>query len=199
MKDELFEYKKNALLGKISGQPLCSTYTQAWRACGNDREMLVRLALSQQSLPHFMTSCYRKLGLSKKYILENFGEYINGNRLFYDVEGVKGYSYEMYVGFSGIMDVRSDVVAFMWADHASVSVPMSKAPVIYVGCDSHLHVSLEGYNMPRIYLFDGSSVEIADGDDESKVIVYKYSGDAKVSTGDYCFSEIKIFDKELKL
>ena len=77
----MLTFKRNALLGNISGQPLCADFKSAWRLCGNDKEMLVRLALMQQSQPYFSTACYKNLGLSKDYIKENFSEYINGRVL----------------------------------------------------------------------------------------------------------------------
>lgn len=195
----MFDFNRNALLGKISAEPLCAQYKQAWRACGDDKEMLMRLALSQQSLPYLISSCYRKLGLSKEYIMDNFGEYINGNKTFYDVEGVNGFSYALYVGYKGIFDVATDVQAMMWCTNTHCTVEYTKSPVIYIGCSSHVHLSLDGYNCPKIYLFDDSKVEIDDADNESKVIVYRYSKDAQVELGRYCFADVKIFDKQLKL
>ena len=199
MDKELFEFHKNALLGKISGEPLCATYKQAWRACGEDKEMLVKFALRQQALPYFISSCYRKLGLSKQNILENYSQFINGKKTFYDCDGVDGYSYQLYVGFKGIFNATVDVLGFMWCNNTNVTIETAKCPVIYVGCGSHIHLSLDGYNCPHIYLFDDSKVTIDDADEDSKVVIYKYSDKAQVELGKYCLADVKVFDKQLKL
>ena len=95
----MIDFTRNALLGNISGQPLCASYKAALRQCGDDKEMLVRLALQQQSMPYVSTACYKRLGINKEYIMKNFAEYINGRKTFDDVEGAKGYTYQMYVGY----------------------------------------------------------------------------------------------------
>lgn len=199
MKDEMLTFKKNALLGKISAEPLCMQYRQAWRACGNDKEMLIRLALSQQSIPYLSHACYEHLGLTKEYILENFSEYINGNRVFNDVEGVSGYTYQLYVAFNDDFKAVADVTSFMWCSSPQVLVSVTKCPVLYISNSSNVHISCEGYNSPKIYLFDDSTVSIDDVDDTCDVIIYKYSDDATVNTGKFCLKGPKVFNKKLRL
>lgn len=196
--DELLKYKKNSILGNISGQPLCQDYLTAWRKCGDDKEMLVRLALKQQSLPHFSTACYNKLGLSKEYVLRNFGDYINGKRTFDDVEGAKGYTYQLYAGYDDDFDIMADVTSLMWCK-CGVNIHKTKCPTIYVSNYSNITFSCEGYNSIRIYLFDESSITIDDTDDSCEVLVYKYSNRANVDVGKFCFANMKIFYKQLKL
>lgn len=199
MDKELFDFQKNALLGKISGEPLCSEYKQEWRSCGDNKEMLVKFALKQQSLPFFISSCYRKLGLSKENILKNYSGFINGNKVFYDCDDVKGYSYELYVGYKGIFKTSTDVMGFMWCSNTHITIESTKCPVLYLGCDSHIHLSLDGYNCPRIYLFDDSKVTITDSDEDSRVLIYRYSDKTKVEVGKYCLADVRMFNKELKL
>ena len=199
MDREMLEFQKHALLGDVSGQPLCSAYKAAWRKCGNDKEMLVRLALMQQSLPYLSHACYEKMGLTKEYIMENFAEYINGNKIFYDIEGVDGYSYELYVGFEGDLAASVDVLSLMWCNCVSVEIESSKCPVLYVSNASHIDLVLNGYNAPIVYLFDESVVNVYDADETCKVTVYKYSDNARVEKGKYCMSEVKVFNKELRL
>lgn len=198
MENELFKYQKHALMGDIGGQPLCNDYKAAWRACGNNKEMLVRLALKQQSLPHFATACYKHLGLSKKYILKEFGEYINGKKVFENLDGVDGYTYELFVGHSGQVDVRCDVTSFMWTQ-SDIVIPKTKCPTFYVSNSSNIHITCEEYNSPLIYLFDDSTVTIYDADENSRITVFKYSGESQVITGKYCLGNVKIFNKELRL
>jgi hypothetical protein len=197
--DELLEFKKNAILGKISGQPLCEEYKAAWRKCGDDKEMLVRLALMQQSTPYLSHACYESMGLTKEYILSNFGELINGKRTFENVEGVGGYTYQLYVGYDKDFEITADVTSLMWCNGSQIAIESTKCPTIYVSNKSHISVSGDGYNSIRIYLFDESSVILEDFDENSSVLIYKYSEDANVETGKYCLGKVKVFNKELKI
>jgi hypothetical protein len=197
--DELLEFKKNAILGKISGQPLCEEYKAALRKCGNDKEMLVRLALQQQSTPYVSHACYESMGLTKEYILSNFGELINGKRIFENVEGVDGYTYQLYVGYDKDFEITADVTSLMWCDGSQIVIPQTKCPTLYISNSSDVHISCEGYNSPKIYLFDDSVVTIEDCDDTCGVIIYKYSDNATVNTGKFCLKEPKVFNKELRL
>lgn len=194
MAQDLFNYYKHAL-----SNGLCSEYKGRWRACHDNKEQLVKLVMAQQSLPHFIHYCYNGMGLSKEYIQETFGDYINGNAVINDADGVDGYTYSLYVGFKGDFKAAVDVLSLMWCNNTNVTVETSKCPVIYVGCGSHVHLSLDGYNCPHIYLFDDSKVTIDDADEDSKVVIYKYSDKAQVELGKYCLADVKVFDKQLKL
>ena len=196
MDKELFEFQRNALSGKIA-EPLCSEYKAAWRSCGDDKEKLVRLALKQQSTPYVSTACYRNLGVSKAYILNNFGEHING-RTFNDVEGVEGYTYQLWVGYDDDIEITSDVISLMWVE-SRVFVPEIKCPTLYLSNYSSVYLTLNGYNSVHIYLFDESKVVVDDADESCEVVVYKYSSKADVVIGNYCFGKVKIFNKQLKL
>ena len=194
MAQDLFNYYKHAL-----SNGLCSEYKGRWRACHDNKEQLVKLVMAQQSLPHFIHYCYNGMGLSKEYIQETFGDYINGNAVINDADGVDGYTYSLYVGFKGDFKAAVDVLSLMWCNNTNVTVETSKCPVIYVGCGSHVHLSLDGYNCPHIYLFDDSKVTIDDTDEDSKVVIYKYSDKAQVELGKYCLADVKVFNKKLKL
>jgi hypothetical protein len=200
MKDEMINFKRNALLGNISGQPLCADYKAALRKCGDNKEMLVRLALMQQSTPYFSHACYEHLGLTKEYIKREFGDYINGY-IVNDADGVQGYTYGLYVDwdYENDIDVKTDVTSIMWTVGANIVVPQTKAPTIYISNRSNVHLVGDGYNSINIKLFDKSKVTIEDLDENSEVIVYKYSNDAQVELGKFCFGSVKVFDKKLRL
>lgn len=193
MKD-LFNYYKNAL-----SNGLCDEYKNRWRACGNDKDKLIKLVLSQQATPHLIDYCYKGLGVGKEYIQREFADYINGNRVIQDADDVNGYTYSLWVGYHGVFDVTTDVTTMMWVDKAHCTIPETKCPTIYIGCGSRVYLSLNGYNCPRIMLFDDSEVILYDSDEVSKVLVYRYSPKAKVEIGKYCLAEVKVFDKELRL
>jgi len=200
MKDEMIDFKRNALLGNISGQPLCADYKTALRKCGDNREMLVRLALKQQATPYFSTACYKHLGLTKDYVKREFKDYINGY-VFNDCDDVKGYTYALYVDwdYENDLDIKTDVTSIMWTVGANIVVPETKATTIYISNHSNVHLVGDGYNSINIKLFDKSKVAIEDLDENSEVVVYKYSDDAQVELGKYCLGKVKVFDKELRL
>lgn len=199
MDKEMFLFYKNALQGEITN-PLCADYKNEWRACGDDKEKLISLALRQQSLPYLITHCYQGKGISKEYILNAFSNYINGSKMLKDCDGVQGYTYEMWVGVNDyFLKPHADVTSYMWVKNVTLRIGETTCPVIYVGCGSHVHLSLDGYNCPHIYLFDDSKVTIDDADEDSKVVIYKYSDKAQVELGKYCLADVKVFNKELRL
>jgi len=200
MKDEMIDFKRNALLGNISGQPLCADFKAAWRQCNGNKEMLVRLALMQQSTPYFSHACYEHLGLSKEYIKEHFKDYINGY-IVSDCDGVEGYTYALYVDwdYENDLDVKTDVASIMWTVGANIVIPNTKCPTIYLSNRSNVHLVGEGYNSINIKLFDKSKITIEDLDEDSEVVVYKYSDDAQVELGKFCLGKVKVFRKELRL
>ena len=199
MKNEMFDFYKFALQGALTN-PLCADYKNEWRACNGDKDMLVKLVMRQQSIPYFITHCNNGKGLSKEYILNEFGDYINGNKVIFDADGVKGYTYSLYVGYNGVCKPSEDVIALMWCSYNDLEIYTAKCPVIYVGCNSEVHVTLDGYNTPRFYLFDNSKLVIDDANETCSIIVYRYNKDAIIDGGKYCTTKsIKVFDKELRL
>lgn len=193
--DDMNRYYKEALLDN-----LCTEYKGYWQASRNDKEKLVRLVAQQQSLPHFITYSYNGKGLSRNYIVENFSHYINGNHVIVDADGVAGdYKTELYVGFKGILSPSDDVLAFMWANVPQLEIKATKAVKMYVGCKSDVHIVCGGYNYITIMLFDESKVTLDDIDENSNVVVFKYSDKCEVNTGKYCFGNVKQFRKELRL
>ena len=197
MDKQIFNFYKNALTGEIANNPLCREFQTAWRRCGDDKEQLMRLALRQQSAPYLAHACYTNLGLSKEYIETEFADYLNNSRIFNDVEGVEGFTYAMFVNATDTKEMALDVIQMLWCN-CEVSIKMTKCPVIYISNMSDVHIVCNGYNSPRIYLFDESKVTI-EGDETCEVIVYKYSDDCKVERADNCKCEVKEFRKTLRL
>ena len=186
-------FRKNAMLAN-----LCTEWTQMWGACHNDKEKLMRLALMQQSAPYFAYYCYNGMGLSKDYCKREFKDYINGC-VFHDCDDVEGYTYSMYIDAKGDVDVDVDVSQYLWCKDLHLTIKETKCPKMYVSNRSNITLTLNGYNVPFIYLFDESKVTIDDADENSKVIIYKYSNSSEIKYGKYCLADVKIFDKQLKL
>lgn len=195
----MFGFYKNALQGTIT-KPLCAEYKNEWRACGDEKERLVKLVMRQQSLPYFMTHCYQGKGLTKDYIVDAFSDYVNAKRTIHDADLVKGYTYSIYVDYNDNCIVSTDVTAFMWCNDTNVVINATRCPILYVGCVSEIHLVCEGCNSPSVYLLDDSRLVIDDADDTCSVLVYRYSDKAVVERGKYCTCDnIKVFDKELRL
>jgi hypothetical protein len=148
-----------------------------------------------------VTYAYQGRGLTKDFVLSEYGDYINGYAV-HDADGVEGYTTGLYVDYNPNEDliVDKDTVSIMWTVGASVVVPETKATAIYVSNKSKVHLVCGGYNSISIYLFDRSEVTLEDVDEESTIRIYKYGKDAKVNIGKFCLSQkISVFDKQLKL
>ena len=191
--DELQRYYKESLLAN-----LCKEYKGYWQKAHGDKEKLMRLVLRQQCAAHFASFCYHGKGLTKDYCKREFSDYING-RIFNDCDNVKGFSYAMYIDAPTGFKIVSDVAQLLWCDNVDVTIPKTKCPILYVSNSSTIHITCDGYNCPHIYLFDDSKVMIDDADEDSKVVIYKYSDKAEVEIGKYCLADVKVFDKILRL
>lgn len=193
--DDLTKYYKNALLNN-----LCDEYKGYWRKANGNKSELIKLAMTQQVIPHLATYAYNGMGLSKEYLLEEYKDYINGTTLF-DCDGVHGFSYQLYVDYKGdCVDLQSDVSHFMWCDGLTIEVGETKCPTIYISNRSKVNLVCLGYNNVRVYMFDESELTIDDCDEESSVTILKYSDKCKVETSKFCFSDkIKEHEKTLRL
>jgi len=191
--DEMMFFQKNALLNN-----LCGEWKNMWKACKNNKEKLVRLSLMQQSIPFFASYCYNGNGLSKDYVLGEFKDYING-KILQDCDDVKGYSYRLFVGYTDDIRPQADITHLMWSDIPIYVVERYKCPILYISNKSTVSLIADGYNYIRVYLFDESELVIEDLDEESTVIVYKYSDKCKVTKGKYCLGKVNEFEKTLRL
>lgn len=191
--DEMMFFQKNALLNN-----LCGEWKNMWKARKNNKEQLVRLSLMQQSIPFFASYCYNGNGLSKDYILGEFKDYING-KILQDCDDVKGYSYRLFVGYTDDIRPQADITHLMWSDIPIYVVERYKCPILYISNKSTVSLIADGYNYIRVYLFDESELVIEDLDEESTVIVYKYSDKCKVTKGKYCLGKVNEFEKTLRL
>ena len=193
--DDLNKYYKNSLLNN-----LCSEYRGYWQSAHNDKRKLITLAMSQQAIPHFATYCYNGQGLTKDYIVRNFGNFINEKTKILDADGVDGYSYALYIAENSILTPSADVISLMWCTSTTVQIKTAKCPILYVSNKSEINLVLDGYNSIKIYLFDESKINIEDADDTCNATIYKYSDKCSVELGKFCLSKrIKQHNKELKL
>jgi len=194
MEDASFNYYKNALLSN-----LCEEYKAEWRAKRNDKLALMKLALKQQSIPHCATFAYQGKGITKEYMLKEFGDYLNGY-VVNDADNVKGYTYTWYVGYDydNDIDVTCDVTHISWTKNKTLVVPQCRCPIIHISNKSKVRILCEGWNSLIIHLYDESEVTIDDADEHSKVFVYQYSDKVKVSEGKYNFATICKRERNIK-
>ena len=194
MDKDFFYFLKNAY---SSG--LCKEYRDEIRICHGVDLQLVRLAMRQQSYPWVATKI-REGAITTDYILRRFGKYLNGYVLK-DCDGVAGFSYSWFVCVKNENSIfaKTNVAHFTNVRDTNVVIPTSLCPVLYVSNKSDVSITGEGFNAIRVYLFDESVVNLDDFDENSSVLVYKYSKDARVEIGKYCLGKVKIFDKELKI
>lgn len=192
--DEMFNFRRNANIAN-----LCKEWDGMWAACHNDKEKLMRLVLMQQSAPYFADFCYRGKGLSKEYCLSEFSDYING-RVFNDCDNVEGFTYGMFIDPSESIYLLFDVSQFLWCNNTQVTIPNTRCPIFYISNNSDIKLVLNGFNSPKIYLFDESTLTIEDADETCSATIYKYSDKCNVKYGKFCISKrIKEHQKELKL
>lgn len=178
---------------------LCKEYRDEIRNCHEDKLQLVRLAMRQQSCPWMATKMYEGV-ITTDYILNTFGEYLNGYVLK-DCDNVDGYNYMWFVDWDYANDIvaSADVLHISHTVGANVVVPKVLCPTIYVSNRSKIHLVCEGFNTINVKVFDESEVTIEDCDHSCEVLVYKYSDKAKVERGKYCLGHVNEFDKELRL
>lgn len=193
--DELFKYYRESL---VDG--LCDEYKGYWQAASHDKDKLVRLAMSQQAIPHVATYMYEGRGLTKDFLLREFGQYLNGY-VIRDADNVEGYTYAWYVDYDCVndIDINTDVAHVSNTIGADIVIPKTKCPTIYVSNRSNIHVVCEGYNNIRLYLFDKSKVILEDIPQECEITIYKYSKECKCIISKYCFGKVNEHNKELRL
>lgn len=195
MNGELFKYYKAAL---VNG--LCSDWKGYWQAAGDDKLKLITLAMSQQAIPHVVTYAYNGIGITKEYIETEFKDYINEKTKILDADGVDGYTYALYIAQNRILRPSVDVSSLMWCKDITLELKTAQCGFIYVSNNSDIRLVMDGFNSPRIYLFDESTITIEDADETCSATIYKYSDKCKVNYGKYCLSKrIKQFNKELRL
>lgn len=195
MNGELFKYYKAAL---VNG--LCSDWKGYWQAAGDDKLKLITLAMSQQAIPHVVTYAYNGIGITKEYIETEFKDYINEKTKILDADGVDGYTYALYIAQNRILRPSVDVSSLMWCKDITLELKTAQCGFIYVSNNSDIRLVMDGFNSPRIYLFDESTITIEDADETCSATIYKYSDKCKVNYGKYCLSKrIKEFNKELRL
>ena len=150
----MLAFKRNAvLLG------LCDEYKAAWNGVGSKKD-LVDMALDANGVAFMAKSVAEGWGLSRDYILENFGDYVNEGY----VRDRGGYTSKLYVDYGGDI-FQPATLNLLIGCNTSVLVPESSVCKIYVCGMSDVRISCVG--KCYVYVYGGYNV-------------VKYSGDVTV-------------------
>ena len=135
MDNELLKLKRNAV---ILG--LCGQYKSIWDGCKSKKD-LIDTAIDANGIEFMADSIAFDWGLSKEFILSEFGEYINGKyQRMRD-----GYSSELYVGAeSNTISVRSTLNLFAYCDGVTTFVPNGCFCRIYLVKCHNAHIKNDG-------------------------------------------------------
>ena len=193
MNKEIFLFYRDAL-----ARNLCREYSNELKKNLEDKKKLFEMSLRQQSIPYFATACYQKWGVEIDFLKKEYKDLINGKYRALNCDGVKEYGYELWCDNSQSLNVNSDVLHAMQCN-CEMTIPKTKCPIVYISNRSNIKLKGNGYNSIRIYLFDESTVELDNFDEDSNILIYKYSKDCQVNISDGCNSKVKQFDKELRL
>lgn len=149
---DLLTLKRNALM-----MGLCGQYKDKWNGCANKRQ-LVDMALDSNGIEFMADSIAFSWGLSKDYLLREFGEFMNG---FYQCRE-KGYTSEMYIGAHGVISVKSTLILVGYCDDLEIEIPE--------------------HSVCRIYVCGSSKVRI---ENKGRCELYEYGADNKVDCIEY--------------
>ena len=167
MLNELLTLKRNAvLLG------LCDEYKTEWNEA-KDKKDLVDMALDANGVEFMAKSVAEGWGLSKDYILGNFGDYVNEGY----VRDKGGYTSKLYVDYGG--DIFQPATLNLLIEcNTSVLIPEGSVCKIYVCGRTYVRINCVGkcyvyvyggYNDVK-YSGDVTVEEIAKPDEPNKII-----------------------------
>lgn len=140
MASGMLAFKRNAaLLG------LCDRYRAAWDGAEGKRD-LVDLALDTNGVEFMARSVAEGWGLSKDYILGNFGDYVNEKY----VRDKGGYTSKMYVDYGGDI-FQPATLNLLVGCNTSVLVPEGSVCKIYVCGRTYIRVNCAGKCYVYVY------------------------------------------------
>lgn len=146
--EDLLQFKRNAtFLG------LCGEYKKKWDACG-DKRALVGMALDSNGVEFMADSIAFGWGLSRDFLLKEFGEYANGAYQCHE----RGYTSEMYIGARGELTARSTILLVAYCDDLRIEVPERFACRVYVCGGSKVEIRNLGATELFVY-GDGNAIE----------------------------------------
>lgn len=166
-------FKQNAI-----DKNLCVEYALKWAKI-KDKESLFALACVPQSCGYIARSIYEGWGVSIDYIINEFGDYINGKYVVNNLDGVKDATGAMYIKYNGKIDTPlCDITQFIGCEGTYIHIADGSAVTLHISNSSDIKLSLGNCNV-RIYLYDESTVDLGDISKDTKVSIAHY-GNGKV-------------------
>lgn len=133
--EKILQFKRNAtILG------LCGEYKKKWDEC-NTKQDLVDMALDSNGVEFMADSIAFGWGLSKDYLLREFGKYANGA---YKCHEGGGYTSEMYVGAHGTLKSGTAILLVAYCDDLKIVIPEYAFCRIYVCGGSKILIENNG-------------------------------------------------------
>lgn len=144
---------------------LCGQYKTMWDACRNKKD-LIDMALDANGVEFMADSIAFGWGLSKEYLMKEFGDFINGK--YQRNKG--GYKSRMYVGYEGDITIDSTITLLVGCK-GKVIVPCSMVGNIYIcgGCD--IDVKNDGV----VYLYEYAGNNNVHKDENVEITQHKES------------------------
>lgn len=132
--ENILQFKRNSML-----LGLCDEYKKRWDAC-NTKEELIKLALDANGVEFMADSIAFGWGLSKEYLLEEFGEYANGK---YQCQQ-RGYTSEMYIDAHGVIEAKSTLILIACCEDLKIIIPEYMVCQIFVCGGTKISISGQG-------------------------------------------------------
>lgn len=144
---------------------LCGQYKTMWDACRNKKD-LIDMALDANGVEFMADSIAFGWGLSKEYLMKEFGDFINGK--YQRNKG--GYKSRMYVGYEEDITIDSTITLLVGCK-GKVIVPCSMVGNIYIcgGCD--IDVKNDGV----VYLYEYAGNNNVHKDENVEITQHKES------------------------
>lgn len=131
----ILELKRKAL-----AMGLCGDYKGKWDNAQTPKE-LVKLATDINGADFLCASVAKEWGLSKDFLLKNFGEYINGKFI---ARQEKGYTSEIYIGHTDKIVSFATILILLYTEDAVVHIPKNHVCKIYAAQNTNLVIMCEG-------------------------------------------------------
>ena len=185
---------------------LCKEYVLLWRNC-KTKEDFIKLSMQMGSIPFIADAIYNGWGISTDFIKKEFADFINGNYVGIDVEGLKKIDREnkikkelqsiLYCSHNEYINFQENIIHIINCD-CDLYVPYDEIKIIFISNKSNVRLHLKECATTTIYLFDESTVTIIEDTEFTLASFYKYSDKCNIiknkTLGKYLFE-----NKDLKI
>lgn len=127
---------------KALAMGLCGKYNEKWADATTQKE-LVDLATDINGADFLCASVAKGWGLSRDFLLQNFGDYINGRYVSAHGEK-KDYTSEVFIGCDGEIRARTTIIIVLYSD-VTVYVPKNHACRIFAAGNTNIGIQCDGH------------------------------------------------------